>query len=74
MSLIFGQGMIHNLVIQGVKAHNSFLQQLGSLFTGSEREAQFPVSSSKSSKEKPKTNTKGFDSQNLGKKSKGKKR
>ncbi|MDZ8240128.1 MAG: hypothetical protein RMZ69_23760 [Nostoc sp. ChiQUE01a] len=64
----------YNQQILGEKPNNSFLQQLGSLFTGSEREAQFPVSSSKSSKEKPKTNTKGFDSQDLGKKSKGKKK
>ncbi|MER3495233.1 MAG: hypothetical protein C4323_25595 [Mastigocladus sp. ERB_26_2] len=64
----------YNQQILKEKPNNSFLQEIGSLFTGSSLEAQFPLSSSNSSKQKPKSDTKGFESPDKRKKSKGKKR
>ncbi|MEA5554082.1 hypothetical protein VB713_24395 [Anabaena cylindrica UHCC 0172] len=65
---------VYNQKILSEKPNNPLLQKLGSLFTGSSPEAQIPLSNSKSSKQKPKNNIKGFEPQEKGKKSKGKKR
>jgi len=64
----------YNQKILSEQPKNSFMQKLGNLFTGFSPEADILPSIQKSAKQKPKTNTKGFESPDKGKKSKGKKK
>lgn len=62
----------YNQKILSEQPKNSFMQKLGNLFTGFFPEVDIPPSIQKSAKKKPKTNTKGFESPDKNKKSKGK--
>jgi hypothetical protein len=64
---------VYNQQILSEKPKNSFFEQLGRMFTDASSEAGIPLSNPKSSKQKPKTNTKGFESPDKNKKSKRKK-